>query len=192
MADWTFRQALSAIKNPPSIPTSVLESSVGLYLGDIHFVELHTTLRMRVSVTHAPGEVNSQWFIQPKSIWQRVTTAIWLPYSCHSCSWCQAEGYRESGNWAGCLPVQWAAGTNISVEEFISDICDMRWSWREHLTCWQLGCMSCSLAIMVDIWLLLLTRHSAWLIHLEYFMDKKDPVHHDLPESWQPLSHLYG
>ena len=48
MADWTFRQVLSAIKNPPSIPTSVLESSAGLCLGDIHFVELHTTLRMCV------------------------------------------------------------------------------------------------------------------------------------------------
>ena len=46
MADWTFRQALSTIKSPPSIPISVLESSAGLHLGDIHFAELCTTLRM--------------------------------------------------------------------------------------------------------------------------------------------------
>ena len=46
MVDWTFKKALSAIKNPPSIPTSVLESSAGRHLGDIHFVELCTTLRM--------------------------------------------------------------------------------------------------------------------------------------------------
>ena len=46
MADWTFRQVLLTIRSPPSIPTSVLESSVGLCLGDICFAELHTTLKM--------------------------------------------------------------------------------------------------------------------------------------------------
>ena len=39
-------QVLSAIKNPPSITTSVLESSAGLCLGDICFAEIYTTLRM--------------------------------------------------------------------------------------------------------------------------------------------------
>ena len=55
MADWTFRQALSTIKSPPSIPTSVLESSAGLCLGDIHFAEICTTLQMCV-VSIAPLE----------------------------------------------------------------------------------------------------------------------------------------
>ena len=48
MADWTFKQALSTIESPPSIPTSVLESSAGLHLGNIHFLELRTTLRMHM------------------------------------------------------------------------------------------------------------------------------------------------
>ena len=39
---------LSTIESPPSIPASVLKSSAGLCLGDIHFAELCTTLRMRV------------------------------------------------------------------------------------------------------------------------------------------------
>ena len=46
MADLTFRQALSTLESPPSIPTSVLESSAGLRLGDIRSAELCTTLRM--------------------------------------------------------------------------------------------------------------------------------------------------
>lgn len=46
MVNWTFRQALFTIKSPPSIPTSVLESSTGLRLEDIRFAEICTTLRM--------------------------------------------------------------------------------------------------------------------------------------------------
>ena len=52
MADWTFNDALAAIKSPPSIPTSVLESPAGLHLGDICFAEICTTLQMcTVSIT---------------------------------------------------------------------------------------------------------------------------------------------
>ena len=53
MVDWTYKEALKAIKSPSSIPASVLEGPGGLHLGDIHFVELHTTLRMHtVSFEH--------------------------------------------------------------------------------------------------------------------------------------------
>ena len=48
MADWTFRQALSTIRSPSSIPTLVLENLVGLHLGDMCFAELHTTLKMHM------------------------------------------------------------------------------------------------------------------------------------------------
>ena len=46
MADWTFDDALTAIQSPPSIPTSVLQSTGGLHLGDIHFAKILTTLQM--------------------------------------------------------------------------------------------------------------------------------------------------
>ena len=46
MVDWTFDDVLAAIKSPPSIPTSVLESPDGLCLGDIHFAKICTTLWM--------------------------------------------------------------------------------------------------------------------------------------------------
>ena len=47
MAGWTFENALVAIQSPPSIPFSVLLSTDGLHLGDIHFAKIQTTLRMR-------------------------------------------------------------------------------------------------------------------------------------------------
>ena len=46
MADWTFEDALTAIQSPPSILASVLQSTDGLHLGDIHFAKIHTTLQM--------------------------------------------------------------------------------------------------------------------------------------------------
>ena len=46
MADWTFEDALMAIKIPPSIPTLVLQSVDGLRLGDICFAKIQTTLQM--------------------------------------------------------------------------------------------------------------------------------------------------
>ena len=48
MADWTFEDALTAIQSPPSILASVLQSTDGLHLGDIHFAKIHTTLWMCV------------------------------------------------------------------------------------------------------------------------------------------------
>ena len=46
MADWTFEDALTAIQSPPSILTSVLQSTDGLCLGNICFGKIQTTLRM--------------------------------------------------------------------------------------------------------------------------------------------------
>ena len=46
MVDWTFEYALAAIQSPPSIPASVLQSTDGLHLGDIHFAKIQTTLQM--------------------------------------------------------------------------------------------------------------------------------------------------
>ena len=46
MADWTFKDVLTVIQSPPSIPTSVLQSADGICLGDIHFAKIHTTLQM--------------------------------------------------------------------------------------------------------------------------------------------------
>ena len=47
MADWTFEDDLAAIQSPHSIPISVLQSTGGLRLGDIHFAKIQTTLPMR-------------------------------------------------------------------------------------------------------------------------------------------------
>ena len=47
MAGWTFEDALAAIQSPHSIPISVLLSTDGLRLGDIHFAKIQTTLRMQ-------------------------------------------------------------------------------------------------------------------------------------------------
>ena len=57
MADWMFEDALAAIQSPPSIPISVLQSVVGLCLGDIRFAKIQTTLRMRT----VPIAVLEKW-----------------------------------------------------------------------------------------------------------------------------------
>ena len=46
MVDWTFEDALAAIQSPPSIPTSVLQSTGSFRLGDICFAKIQTTLQM--------------------------------------------------------------------------------------------------------------------------------------------------
>ena len=52
MVGWTFENALVAIQSPPSIPFTILLSTDGLRLGDIHFSKVQKTLRMQtVSIT---------------------------------------------------------------------------------------------------------------------------------------------
>ena len=52
MAGWTFENALAAIQSPPSIPYTILLSTDGLHLGDIHFAKIQMTLGMQtVTVT---------------------------------------------------------------------------------------------------------------------------------------------
>ena len=48
MATWSFRDALEELKVKGRFDESMLRSNVGLCLGDIHFAELQTTLKMHV------------------------------------------------------------------------------------------------------------------------------------------------
>ena len=59
MADWTFEDALVAIRSPDSVPISVLQSAGGLHLGDIRFAKIQTTLRMRT----IPIAVLEKWAV---------------------------------------------------------------------------------------------------------------------------------
>ena len=46
MANWSFRDALEVLEKKGHFDESMLRSNVGLRLGDIHFAEMQTTLRM--------------------------------------------------------------------------------------------------------------------------------------------------
>ena len=57
MADWTFKDAFTAIQSQPSIPASILQSMDGLHLGDICFAKIQTTLWMHT----VPISVLEKW-----------------------------------------------------------------------------------------------------------------------------------
>ena len=61
MADWTFKDALVAIQSLPSIPASILQSTDGLRLGDIHFAKIQTTLWMHAMPISVLREVDRGW-----------------------------------------------------------------------------------------------------------------------------------
>ena len=46
MVGWTFENALEPIQSPPSMPFTILLSTDGLRLGDIHFAKIQMTLGM--------------------------------------------------------------------------------------------------------------------------------------------------
>ena len=58
-----LKNALAAIQSPPSIPFTILLSTDGLHLGDIHFAKIQMTLGMwTVSVTVLERWVESGHF----------------------------------------------------------------------------------------------------------------------------------
>ena len=93
---------LAAIKSPPSIPTSVLESPDGLYLGYIHFAEIHTILQMCVvsimllEKLVADGCFNPE--CRPNGDYSHPT-AILLAFIPDA--QLKGGGYRQCGDWDG-------------------------------------------------------------------------------------------
>ena len=188
MADWTFSQVLSPIKSPPSIPTSVLESSDGLCLGDIQFAEICITLTMcLVSIVLlerliANGSFNLECMAE--SDYSHTTTILLAFVSDAKLKDIERVGirlvfYQCRGPLA---PIS-------SMDQFITYICN-RLKLERASSNLKLGCMSCSSAIMVGIWPLPLTWYSVWRIFGIH--GEKGPGCKDVPESGQPSGHVHG
>ena len=47
MATWSFRDALEELELRCQFDESMLQSAMGLHLGDIHFAEIQTSIKMR-------------------------------------------------------------------------------------------------------------------------------------------------
>ena len=122
MADWTFKQVLTAIRSPPSIPDSVLEGPASPCLEDICFVELHTMLKIcSISLMHLEWLIANRSFNPKHKVADNHshTTAILLTFVPDANLMdIEKVGIR--------LVVHWHSGslaTLGSVQTFIDSIC---------------------------------------------------------------------
>ena len=59
-----IQNALAAIQSPPSILYTILLSTDGLHLGDIHFAKIQTTLGMWTVAVTVLREMGREWALQ--------------------------------------------------------------------------------------------------------------------------------
>ena len=162
MADWTFKDALTAIQSLPSIPTSILQSTGGLRLGDIHFTKIQTTLQMRT----VPIVVLEKWAEGGSFNLECMaeghyshTTAILILLNPN------AEGTAlESKCWAYCLMMHGTSGVISAPSRSSSSMLIPWWGWNGNPPILCIGQSAHSWVTMADTWPSPQTLCSAQLI----------------------------